>query len=76
MNSSENKKNASQQEVVKASYKATIKNLGTVVVEAPDLSLELNQMVVWIMTNPDAELLIPSYQKILDMESSARVSAK
>ena len=62
----ENKNNAPQQEVIKATYKATFKSGGTVVVEAPDLPLELSQMVIWILTDPDAKLLLPSYQNILE----------
>lgn len=31
---------------------------------APELPLELNQMIVWIMHSPDAAFLLPAYREL------------
>ena len=50
---------------MKATYKATGPTKSSIKVTAPELSMELHQMCVWIMHNQeDAMHLLPEYQKI------------
>jgi len=45
-----------------AHYHANVR--GSVSVCAPDLPLELHQMIVWIMLDPEAEKLLPAYRDL------------
>lgn len=44
-------------------YKAKVRG-GSIDIEAPALDLELNQMIVWIMTQPQAVELLPAYREL------------
>lgn len=47
----------------KASYKASVRG-SRIDIEAPALDIELNQMIVWIMTQPQAVDLLPAYREL------------
>lgn len=50
-------------ETVKAKYSANI-NGGGINITEHELPLELNKMIVWIMTNANAMYLLPEYEKL------------
>ena len=52
-------------ETVKAKYKASIPGKSSIEVDNGALPLELNKLIVWIMTIPeDAMALLPEYERI------------
>ena len=55
---------------VNARYTA-IRNGSSIEMTAPELPLEINQMIVWIMNHEEsAEELLPEYQRIRKQEES------
>ena len=52
-----------EQVTANARYKAKVRG-GSIDIEAPTLDLELNQMIVWIMTQPRAFDLLPAYREL------------
>lgn len=52
-------------EAPKANARYTAKVRGSRIdMTAPELPLDLNQMIVWIMHSPDAMYLLPAYKEI------------
>lgn len=46
-------------------------------IKAPELPLEMNQMIVWIMHNPNAHYLLPRYRELREIDKrEAEGSAK
>lgn len=53
-------------ETVNAKYKAKA-HFGSIDIETPELPIELNKVVVWIMHHPeDAAALLPEYNRLRD----------
>lgn len=50
-----------------ARYTAKVKG-SRIDMTAPELPLELNQMIVWIMHNPNAVYLLPRYRELRQIE--------
>lgn len=63
MNDLENGNDPQEPQTANARYTANV-NVSRVAIAAPELPLELNQMIVWIMRNPDAMYLLPEYKKL------------
>lgn len=59
-----------------ARYTAKVKG-SRIDMTAPELPLELNQMIVWIMHNQNAHYLLPRYRELREIEErEAEGSAK
>ena len=51
-------------EIVKAKYKAKTESTGSSVEIDAELPVEINHMIVWIMTQPQAVELLPAYREL------------
>jgi len=59
-----------------ARYTAKVKG-SSIDMTAPELPIELSQMIVWIMHSPDAVYLLPAYRELRQqVEDDAEGSAK
>ena len=64
-------------ETVKAKYSAKCTTGSRLEMTTEELPLELNQMIVWIMHNPNAHYLLPRYRELREIEErEAEGSAK
>jgi hypothetical protein len=62
-NATENELDPRELPTADARYIARVRG-GKIDMTRSDLPLELNQMIVWIMHNPDAVYLLPAYRSI------------
>ncbi|MFM2134467.1 MAG: hypothetical protein RLZZ452_1370 [Pseudomonadota bacterium] len=52
-------------ETVKAKYKASIPGKSSIEIDYGTLPLELNKLIVWIMTKPEEAIaLVPEYERL------------
>ena len=52
-------------ETVKAKYKASIPGKSSIEIDHGALPLDLNKLIVWIMTKPEeAAALVPEYERL------------
>jgi hypothetical protein len=52
-------------ETIKAKYKATIPGKSGIEIDNGTLPLELNKLIVWVMTKPEeAMALLPEYERL------------
>lgn len=52
-------------ETIKAKYKASISGKSSIEIDHGTLPLELNKMIVWVMTKPEeAVALLPEYERL------------
>lgn len=63
MDDVENGNDPNEEPTANARYKARVRG-SSIDIEAPELPLELNQMIVWIMTQPQAVELLPAYREL------------
>ena len=63
MDDVENGNDPHEKPAANARYTANVRG-SRIAVTAPELPIELNQMIVWIMNSPDATYLLPEYKKI------------
>lgn len=63
MDDVENGNDPFEQPTANARYIARVRG-SRIDMTAPELPLELNQMIVWIMHSPDAEYLLPAYREL------------
>ena len=52
-------------ETIKAKYKASIPGKSSIEIEHGTLPLDLNKLIVWIMTKPEeAMAMVPEYERL------------
>ena len=67
MDDLENGNDPQEQPTANARYAAKVRG-SRIDMTAPELPLELNQMIVWIMHNPNAVYLLPRYRELRQIE--------
>ena len=67
MDDLENGNDPQEQPTANARYTAKVRG-SRIDMTAPELPLELNQMIVWIMHNPNAVYLLPRYRELRQIE--------
>lgn len=76
MDDLENGNDSQEQPTANARYTARVRG-SKIDMTAPELPLELNQMIVWIMHNQNAHYLLPRYRELREIEErEAEGSAK
>jgi hypothetical protein len=76
MDDLENGNDPQEQPTANARYTAKVRG-SRIDMTAPELPLELNQMIVWIMHNQNAHHLLPRYRELREIEErEAEGSAK
>ena len=64
-------------EVMKAQYRASSKGRSSIKLDAPEIQIELHQMIIWIMLHQeDARHLLPEYQNIRQQAAARNESQK
>jgi hypothetical protein len=52
-------------ETIKAKYKATIPGKSSIEIDHGELPLEIDKLIVWVMTRPEeAMALLPEYERL------------
>lgn len=67
MDDLENGNDPQEQPTANARYTAKVRG-SRIDMTAPELPLELHQMIVWIMHNPNAVYLLPRYRELRQIE--------
>lgn len=67
MDDLENGNDPQEQPTANARYTAKVRG-SRIDMTSPELPLELNQMIVWIMHNPNAVYLLPRYRELRQIE--------
>lgn len=77
MDDVENGNDPQQPPTFKAKYKATGPTRSSIEVTAPELPIDLHQMVVWIMHHQgSAVYLLPKYKELRELETAYKEAQK